>query len=70
MKKNETHVSVLTPLLIAMSICFAILKLSDIISMSWWLITAPLILAGGIWLIIILVILIANLIENIKWRRR
>ena len=70
MKKNETHVSVLTPLLIAMSICFAILKLADIISMSWWLVAAPLILTIGIWLIIILVFLTANLIENIKWRRR
>lgn len=70
MKKNETHVSVLTPILIAMSICFAILKLANVISMSWWLVTAPIIIAGGIWLLIILVILIANLIENIKWRRR
>lgn len=70
MKNNETHVSVLTPLLIAMSICFAILKLSNIISMNWWLVAAPLIVAVGLWLIIIVVILIANLIENIKWRRR
>ncbi len=70
MKNNETHVSVLTPLLIAMSVCFAILKLANIISMSWWLIAAPLIVAVGIWLIIIVVFLITNLIENIKWRRR
>ena len=70
MKNNETHVSVLTPLLIAMSICFAILKLANIISMSWWLVAAPHIVAVGLWLIVIVVFLIANLIENIKWRRR
>ena len=70
MKNNETHVSVLTPLLIAMSICFAVLKLANIISMSWWLVATPLMVAVGIWLVIIVVILIVNLIEKIKWRWR
>ena len=70
MKNNETHVSVLTPLLIAMSICFAVLKLANIISMSWWLVATPIMVAVGIWLVIIVVILIVNLIEKIKWRWR
>ena len=41
---NETKVSVLNPLLIAMSVCFAVLKLADIISMSWWLVATPIII--------------------------
>ena len=71
---NETKVSVLNPRLIAMSICFAVLKLADIISMSWWLVATPIIIMAGIWLLIIIGMLLAvpyvNLIDNIRWRWR
>ena len=56
---NETKVSVLNPLLIAMSVCFAVLKLADIISMSWWLVATPIIIMVGIWLLIIIGMLLA-----------
>lgn len=71
---NETKVSVLSPLLIAMSVCFAVLKLADIISMSWWLVATPIIIMVSIWLLIIIGMLLAvpcvNLIDNIRWRWR
>ena len=71
---NETKVSVLNPLLIAMSVCFVVLKLADIISMSWWLVATPIIIMVGIWLLIIIGMLLAvpcvNLIDNIRWRWR
>ena len=71
---NETKVSVLNPLLIAMSVCFAVLKLADIITMSWWLVATPLIIMVGIWLLIIIGMLLAvpcvNLIDNFRWRWR
>lgn len=71
---NETKVSVLNSLLIAMSVCFAVLKLADIISMSWWLVATPIIIMVGIWLLIIIGMLLAvpcvNLIDNIRWRWR
>ena len=71
---NETKVSVLNPLLIAMSVCLAVLKLADIISMSWWLVATPIIVMVGIWLLIIIGMLLAvpcvNLIDNIRWRWR
>ena len=70
MKNNETHVSVLTPLLIAMSVCLAILKLANIISISWWLVSVPILILLGIWLLVIIVMLIANLISAIRWCRR
>ena len=71
---NETKVSVLNPLLIVMSVCFAVLKFADIISMSWWLVATPIIIMVGIWLLIIIGMLLAvpcvNLIDNIRWRWR
>ena len=71
---NETKVSALNPLLIAMSVCFAVLKFADIISMSWWLVATPIIIMVGIWLLIIIGMLLAvpcvNLIDNIRWRWR
>ena len=74
MKNNETKVSVLNPLLIATSVCFATLKLACIISMSWWLVATPILVMVGIWIAAIIIALLAipcmNLIENIKWRWR
>lgn len=65
--------SILGDLVIFAVIILAVLKLAGIISISWWLVFAPLIISIAVSLIILLIVLAVALVvmgvERMKWRR-
>ena len=65
--------SILGDLVIFSVIVLAVLKLAGIISISWWLVFAPLLISVAVSLIILLIVLAVALVvmgvERMKWRR-
>ena len=65
--------SILGDLVIFAVIVLAVLKLAGIISISWWLVFAPLLISIAASLIILLIVLGVALVimgvESMKWRR-
>ena len=65
--------SILGDLVIFAVIILAVLKLAGIISISWWLVFAPLLISVAVSLIILLIVLAVALVimgvEKMKWRQ-
>lgn len=71
MDSNNSQ-SILGDLVVFAVIVLAVLKLAGIISVSWWLVFAPLIISIAVSLIILLIVLAVSLVvmgvERMKWR--
>ena len=71
--ESNNYPNVLGDLVIFSVIVLAVLKLAGIISISWWLVFAPLLISIAVSLIILLIVLgVAMVImgvESMKWRR-
>ena len=72
MESNDCS-SVLGDLVVFAVIVLAVLKIAGIISISWWLVFAPLLISIAVSLIILLIVLGVALVimgvESMKWRR-
>ena len=72
MESNDSP-GILGDLVVFAVIILAVLKLAGIISISWWLVFAPLIISIAVSLIILLIVLAVALlimgVESMKWRR-
>lgn len=72
MDSNNSQ-SILGDLVVFAVIILAVLKLSGIISITWWLVFAPLLISIAVSLIILLIVLAVALVimgvEKMKWRR-
>ena len=71
--ESNNYPSVLGDLVVFAVIILAVLKLAGTISISWWLVFAPLLISVAVSLIILLIVLAVALvimgIEKMKWRR-
>lgn len=71
--ESNGYQSILGDLVVFAVIILAVLKLAGIISISWWLVFAPLLISIAVSLIILLIVLAAALVimgvESMKWRR-
>lgn len=72
MESNDCP-SILGDLVVFAVIVLAVFKLAGIISISWWLVFAPLVISVAASLIILLIVLAVALVimgvESMKWRR-
>lgn len=71
--ESTSYQSILGDLVIFSVIILAVLKIAGLISISWWLVFAPLLISIAASLIILLIVMAVALvimgIEHMKWRR-
>ena len=68
MSNNNTNITVSFPVLTILFLIFMTLKLTNVITWSWWWVTAPLwggfAIIGGIMLIVFLIVLVAAVLSR------
>lgn len=63
-QRNKTSIKVGSPAIVVLTIVFVILKLTGVITWSWWFVFAPLLVPVVLFLLVILGVVIFTLFEK------